>query len=112
MKLAVVFLNKIEYLEELLSLFLEIGLTGATVVDSVGMGHIISESIPIFAGLRKAFAGSSPNKKVIFAVTNEKVIQDMAKVIDGLGQDEEDQKPGFMISLSVESIFGLNIPAD
>ncbi len=29
-----------EYLEELLSMFLEIGVTGATVLDSVGMGHI------------------------------------------------------------------------
>ena len=61
MKLAVVFLNKIEFLDDILAAFLEIGVKGATVIDSVGMGHIISQHIPIFAGLRDAFAGSSPN---------------------------------------------------
>ena len=68
MKLAIVFLHKSEFLEDLLSLFLEIGVTGATVLDSVGMGQVISENIPIFAGLREAFVGSSPRNKVILIV--------------------------------------------
>ena len=110
MKLAIVFLNKIEYLEELLSLFLEIGLTGATVLDSVGMGHIVSESIPIFAGLRGAFAGSSPNKKVILAATSTEMVREMAKVLEDIGENEEGQKPGFLISLPIDSISGLAIP--
>ena len=110
MKLAILFLNKTEYLEELLSHFLEIGLTGATVIDAVGMGHIISENIPIFAGLRDAFAGSSPNKKIIFAVTDEEIVQNMADVLKDLGQDEEGQSPGFLISLSIDAISNLYIP--
>ncbi len=112
MRLAILFLNKMEYLEEILSLFLEIGLSGATVIDSVGMGHIVSQNIPIFAGLRDAFAGSSPNKKIILAVTNEKMVQGMAEVLDNLGRDEEGKAPGFLVSLPIDSIFGLTIPEE
>ncbi len=85
MKLAIVFLNKIEFLDDILAAFLEIGVRGATVIDSVGMGHIISQHIPIFAGLRDAFAGSSPNNKIILAVVEER----MVKKISGIDLPEK-----------------------
>ncbi len=109
MKLAVVFLNRIEYLEELLSIFLEIGISGATVLDSIGMGHIISENIPIFAGLRDAFAGSSPNRKIILTVTDEDMIERMSHALDEICNSEVDQERSFMISLPIDKIFGLNL---
>ena len=109
MRLAVIFLSKIEYLEELLAVFLEIGLSGATVLDSVGMGHIISENIPIFAGLRDAFAGSSPNKKMIVAVTTEEMIEQMANALDEVCNDGDDAKTSFMVSLPIDKLFGLKL---
>ncbi len=39
MKLLILILNKVEKLEEVLEGFLEIGITGATVIESSGMGH-------------------------------------------------------------------------
>ena len=50
MKLLIIILNKADKLEEVLEGFIEIGVSGATVIDSVGMGHIISREVPIFAG--------------------------------------------------------------
>ena len=104
MKLAVIFLDSIEFLEELLSVFLEIGVTGATVLDSVGMGHIISENIPVFAGLRDAFTGSSPNKKIILAIIEEDMAENVAEAIDDVCNHEEDHS--FMITLPIDNIFG------
>ncbi len=112
MKLAVLFLNQIEYLEELLSVFLEIGVTGASVVDSVGMGHIISENIPIFAGLRGAFAGSSPKNRIIVALIHEEVIEPMQEVMNDICNGVEDEKNSFMITLPVDSLFGIKLPED
>lgn len=109
MKLAVIFLNQIEYLEELLSIFLEIGVSGATVLDSIGMGHIISENIPIFAGLRDAFAGSSPGQKIILAITEEDMIERMYHALDEVCNAEIDKKTSFLISLPIDKIYGLNI---
>ena len=71
MKLLLLFLNKVEKLEEVLEGFVEVGISGATVVDSVGMGHILSEEVPIFAGLRFMFAGTKPHNKTIFSVIKD-----------------------------------------
>ena len=71
MKLLILILNKVERLEEVLEAFLEAGVTGATIIDSIGMGHILSEEVPIFAGLRFMFAGAKPHNKTIFSVIRE-----------------------------------------
>ncbi|MBF0279131.1 MAG: hypothetical protein HQM13_15140 [SAR324 cluster bacterium] len=105
MKLAVIFLNRIEVLEDLLSAFLEIGISGATVLDSVGMGHIISENIPIFAGLRNTFAGSSPHNKIILIITEEDLVEHILEVIEEVCNQEEDQTKSFMITLPIDKIF-------
>lgn len=68
-------LNKEEYLETLLEGYIEIGISGATIIDSMGMGHILSSEVPIFAGLRFMFAGSRPyNKTILSVIPNDKTI--------------------------------------
>ena len=106
MKLAVIFLNKIEYLEDLLSAFLEIGVSGATVLDSIGMGRIITQNIPIFAGLRETFAGSSPNNKTILAVVEDDLIEKISEVMDDILENLEEPGSGFLISLPIDKVFG------
>ncbi|MCP4757617.1 MAG: hypothetical protein GY866_42715 [Proteobacteria bacterium] len=107
MKLAVIFLNRVEYLDDLLTAFLEIGVSGATVLDSVGMGHIISENVPIFAGLRETFAGSSPRNKVILIATEEEMIVKIAEVMDDVCVDIDETNAGFLVSVPIDNMFGL-----
>ena len=105
MKLVVIFLNKIEYLEDLLSAFLEIGVSGATVLNSVGMGHIISEHIPIFAGLQDAFAGSSPSNRTILTVVENEMVEKIAEVVEDVCSSHDEPSPAFMFSVSVDKMF-------
>ncbi len=109
MKLAIIFLNKIEYLEDLLSAFLEVGISGATVLDSVGMGHIISKNIPIFAGLRDTFAGSSPNNKLILIVTKAKMVEKIAEVLSDICAEVDESRPYFMTTFTIDQLFGINL---
>ena len=108
MKLAIVFLHKSEFLEDLLSLFLEIGVTGATVLDSVGMGQVISENIPIFAGLREAFVGSSPRNKVILIVTEGNLVKTIAEAVDEICNQEQATATSFVITLPIDEIFNMD----
>ncbi len=108
MKLVIIFLNKIEYLEDILSAFLEIGIPGATVLDSVGMGHIVSYNIPIFAGLRDFFAGTSPTNKTILVVAEKDMvyrIEEALKYITGYHKKTGIAK---MISIPIEDLFGFD----
>jgi nitrogen regulatory protein PII len=108
MKLVIIFLNKIELLEEILTAFLEIGVSGATVLDSIGMGSIISRNVPIFAGLQETFAGSSPGNKTILTVVDEHLVEKISDVIDDIEKDFAESGIGIIISLPIEKIFGLH----
>ena len=76
MILLVLILNKEEHLEEILELFVELGVSGATIIDSVGMGRILSHDIPIFAGFRSLMRGSRPYNKTIFSIVPEELVPD------------------------------------
>lgn len=107
MKLLILILNKVEKLEEVLEGFLEIGITGATIIESVGMGQILSHEVPIFAGLRFMFAGAKPhNKTIISVIKNEKeneAINILKKILGDLGQ----AGTGIVFSLPLDRVEGL-----
>ena len=107
MKLLILILNKVEKLEEVLEGFLEAGVTGATIIDSIGMGHVISEEVPIFAGLRFMFAGAKPHNKMIFSViTDDKeypVITVLKKILGDLGQPGT----GIVFTIPLDRVEGL-----
>ena len=58
MQLLIFILNKEELLEEVLEAFIELGISGATIIDSIGMGRILAHDIPIFAGFRNLIQDS------------------------------------------------------
>lgn len=109
MKLLILILNKVEKLEEVLEGLIEIGITGATIIDSVGMGHILSEEVPIFAGLRFMFAGAKPhNKTIISAIKKEKegpAIELLKKILGDLSTPGT----GIVFTLPIERVEGLKI---
>jgi nitrogen regulatory protein P-II 1 len=71
MKLFVFICNDPDKLDEILEGFLEIGITGATIIDTVGMGYILATEIPIFAGFRSLLSGASSYNKTILSVIKE-----------------------------------------
>ncbi len=106
MKLLVIVLNKTEKLEEILEGFIEIGITGATVIDSVGMGHIISEEVPIFAGLRFMFAGAKPYNKTIFSVIKDEKVEPAIELLEKVLGSLKEKGKGIAFILPIERVEG------
>jgi len=102
MKMAIIVLNRIELLEDLLSAFLEIDIPKANVTDSVGMRHIISHDIPIFAGLMDSFTGSSPKSKTIFVNIEDKMTQKLIEVVRDICSDPDETDTGYIMFLPLE----------
>jgi nitrogen regulatory protein PII len=107
MKLLVLFLNKVEKLEEVLEGYLEVGVTGATVVDSVGMGHILSEEVPIFAGLRFMFAGAKPHNKTVFSVIRDDIEEEVIRLLKKILGDLNQPGTGIVFTFSLDRVEGL-----
>ena len=84
MTLLVFICNNPEKLEEVLEGYLEVGITGSTIIDSLGMGHLLATEVPIFAGFQSLFSAASAYNKTIFSVINEP-----GKVEEALNMIEE-----------------------
>lgn len=108
MKLFFLVLNAEEYLEEILTLFLELGVPGATLIDSVGMGHILAHDIPIFAGLRTMLSGNRPYNKTIFSVMNDDMCELVQSEVQAIMQEADHKTLGVMFTLSIDNFINLN----
>ncbi len=107
MKLLILILNKVEKLEEVLEGFLEAGVTGATLIDSVGMGHILSEEVPIFAGLRFMFAGAKPHNKTIISVIKDEKEEEILHLLNTILGDLYEPGTGIVFTIPLDRVEGL-----
>jgi nitrogen regulatory protein P-II 1 len=70
MKLVVFVLNREELLGQVMQAYVEAGVRGATVVDSEGMGWILTHEVPLFAGFQDFMKGNRPRNKTILSVVD------------------------------------------
>lgn len=85
MQLLVLVLNKEEFLESILTAFVEVGITGATIIDSVGMGRVLAYDVPIFAGLRattQAYQAKPYNKTIFTVIKDDNMLKQAIEVIE------------------------------
>lgn len=68
MELVFIVLNKPEVLEELLTLFMDKNIKGATVLDSSGMGHLVANQFSMFSMFAELGEERATNSKTIFTV--------------------------------------------
>lgn len=78
MNLLIVVMNNEELLDELITGWLDLGVTGATVIESTDSLQYISHNVPIFAGFRSLTSGGMRHNKTIFAVIESSGILDEA----------------------------------
>ena len=84
MKLLVLVLNKEEFLDDILEAFVEVGITGATILDSVGMGRRLAYDVPIFAGLRRSIKTPDYSKTIFSVIQDDETLEAVIKLIEDL----------------------------
>ncbi len=107
LRLLVVVVHDPEKLDEILSGFLEIGITGATVLQSEGMGSVLSEDIPIFAGLQTLVSGSRPQNRLILSVVSDDKVKPAMEILKDVSGDLGEPATGIAFTLPVDEVFGL-----
>lgn len=110
MKVFFLILNKEEFLEEILEVFLELNIPGATVIDSVGMGAILAKDIPIFAGFRNVFQGSRSGNKTIVTLLSEDMVEPLVTAIEQVIGPLSAPGNGLAFTVTADSTFGLKPP--
>jgi len=71
-------INNESLIDELITGWLDIGITGATVVETTDFIQLISTHIPIFAGFRTLTGGGMLHNKTLFTAIEEKELLEEA----------------------------------
>lgn len=108
MKLLIFVLNREELLEEVLEAFVEAGITGATILDSEGMGRFLTYEVPLFADFREFMKGNKPYNKTIFSVVEkEEKIKVVEELIEKICGSLSDPGTGILFTIPVDYAKGL-----
>ncbi len=106
MKLLFIVLNSTDQLEEVLEGLVEVGVPGATVVDSVGMGHILEE-VPLFAGMKDTFRSAKTHNKVIFAVIGDGQAAETLAMLENVLACSQEKHKGIAFTMPIDAAIGV-----
>jgi nitrogen regulatory protein P-II 1 len=107
-QLLIAVINEEEKLDEILSGLVELGVTGATIINSEGMGRVISHDIPIFAGLGELASRSRPQNQTIFSlIREEEKVDGVIALLREICGDLEDPGTGIVFTIPVSRAVGL-----
>ncbi|AEI14185.1 hypothetical protein Flexsi_0498 [Flexistipes sinusarabici DSM 4947] len=106
MKLVLIVLNKTDLLEEVIEYFVEKDVKGGTVMDSVGMGKILTYDIPIFAAFKELMIGSKASNKVVFTTVEDELLEDFMSGLDKIINFDE-PGTGVAFTIDIDNAYGL-----
>ncbi len=112
MNVLFIVLNEIEFLDDILDSFVDIGVKGATIIDSQGMGSAITNSgrgnEQFFGAIRVFLDNARPYNKTIFTVIeDEETLSEAIKTVKGILGDINKPGVGMMFTIPVGNIYGL-----
>lgn len=103
MKLLVFILNDADLLEPVLEAYVEAGVTGATILDSEGLGHYLSCEVPLFADFKEYMKGVRPeNKTILSVIRDDSVIPVLHRLVDEVVGGFGKPGSGIMFSLPID----------
>ncbi len=108
MQLLVAVINHEERVDDILSGFVELGITGATIVESRGMGRVLSREVPIFAGLRELDRRSRANNRMIFCVADDAKVDEAIAMIQEVCGGLDEPGVGILFTVPVGRVIGLS----
>ncbi len=105
-RLAILILDDPGLIDDVITGFLDIGVRGATVIDSQGMGQIIRHEMPIFTGLTSLFGGQT-GSRVILSVISADQVDAIFALAKEVGQLADQPHAVICLTLPIDRVQGL-----
>lgn len=95
-------LNKTDQLEEILALFIQYDIKGATVFDSSGMGHLVAHQFPMFSKFAELGEDKASNSKTIFTVVHsEEERKEVLSIVESVLGDLSEPDTAIFFSMPI-----------
>jgi len=105
MHLVIVILYREEQLDDILSVFAELGLENAIVIEGTRMQEVLAFDVPIFAGLTAGSLGGKGYIKIVMATSQEEGIgKKISNVAKDLDINFSNRDVGTILTLSVKEV--------
>lgn len=108
MELFVLLVKQTRFLDDILTGFVDIGVHGATVVDSRGMGQILAAEVPIFAGLRDLMPGGNIGSHMILSVMEEDQVEKAVRLAEEICGSFTEEGIGVIFTVPVRRFYGFS----
>jgi len=111
MQLLLIVLNKIEKLDELLEKLIEVGVSGATILNSTGMVRQLakhSEDYPIFGTLSFLIDLDHEESKTIFMALKNEQVETVKEVVKQVVGDISKPDTAVLFTLPILSLEGVD----
>ncbi|MDH3583155.1 MAG: hypothetical protein OER86_02960 [Phycisphaerae bacterium] len=105
-KLFVIILDHADLVDELMTGFLDLGVRGATVIESRGMGQIIRQDMPIFAGLASLF-GEATGSRMIFSVMPVSLVEPVFALVEEVVGSLDQANTAMCFTIPVDQFRGI-----
>ncbi|TCT12872.1 hypothetical protein EDC18_11143 [Natranaerovirga pectinivora] len=108
MELLVLVLNKPDELEILMKEFVNIGLKGATVIDSYGMASFLHnmDDIPMFGSLKMLINNNQTSNKTVFVVLKKEQVKRAMATIKAVIGDLSQTNVGIAFTIPISQVEG------
>ena len=107
MELLVAVINHAELVDEVLAGFLELGIRGATVLESRGMGRVLSRDVPLLAGVEQLRGGARPENRTIFCVVAAAQAEAAIAMVQEVTGSLQRAGAGIVFTVPVSRVVGL-----
>ncbi len=108
MQLMVLIIKQTRLLDDILTGFVDIGIRGASVVDSRGMGQILTAEVPIFTGLRDLMPGGNIGNHMIMSVVDDDIVDMAITLVEEICGNFEEEGTGVFFTLPVSRFHGFS----
>jgi len=110
MKLLVIVTNEREKVGEIFKEFIDVGVGGATAIDTQGMARILYDknvdNIPLFGSLKMLIDDKYPFNKTIFVVLDDELVKPAIEAVKKALGDISKPNVGILFVLPVEYVEG------
>jgi len=106
MQILLIILHREDLLDDVLSVLVEMEITGAIVLDGTSMERVLAEDVPIFAGLLETIGRGAHAKAILAPVPDRDVLESLVPLLEEVGADFSSPDLGRVFSIPVDFHLG------
>jgi nitrogen regulatory protein PII len=108
MQLLVAVINQESRIDGVLAGVVELGITGATLLESRGMGRVLRSELPLFAGIESLEQTTRAHNRTILCVLDDAKADAAIRMIQDVCGDVASPGAGIAVTVPISRVVGLS----